>query len=47
MDTALDDTGLHMSLQILVVPTHVTIEDLIVHPNVSRIVENHHKHCKH
>ena len=45
MERALDDTGLHISLQTLVVPTHVTIEDLMIH-NVSKTVENHHRHCK-
>lgn len=30
----------------LVAQTRATIEDLILHPNVARIAENHHKHCK-
>lgn len=46
MDKALGDTGLHMSPQMLVAQTHAIIEGLIVHPNVARIVKNHHRHCK-
>ena len=46
MDRALDGTGLHMFLRMVVVPTHAIIEGPIVHPNVSRTAENHHRHCK-
>lgn len=44
MDRALDDTGQHTSLQLLAVLTHAIIEDPILHRNVSRTVENHHKY---
>jgi len=46
MDKALGDTGLHLSLQMAVVLTLAIIEGPIVHPNVSRTVGNHHRHCK-
>ena len=46
MDRALGDTGLHMPLQKVVVLIHAIIEEPMMHPNVSRTVENHHRHCK-
>lgn len=46
MDKALEDIGPQLSLRVLVAQTPAIIEDLIVHPNVSKIVENHHRHCK-
>jgi len=46
MDIALGDTGLRMPLQVVVVLIRAIIEGPIRHPNVSRTVESHHRHCK-